>query len=293
VAELAPGAGGPVLFYFDDVLVRTERSYPFEWFFHTRDFDNGDHVLRVEAPDPMALEVPFDEVAFAVKNPGKPTAETPDLGGQMLYHDQLDQMAKGPIHGRDGWQVLRREPDMTLHEASAAEITANVQALTSGWQQLAILSRGKPEIACVVRKQLDGAVAKGILDLKFRVPRPGKKTCMILGEGKELCIVVYLSYRGQIGYQGDRQNGPPLPTPAPLRLGTWNRLRVVWDASTDRTDIYLNDLGVPKGKGLGQRRPLKKGVDSIGFYFWARQADVLLIRHIEVVKLDKRMRTQK
>ncbi len=108
---------------------------------------------------------------------------------------------------------------------------------------------------------------------------------MILGEGEELCIVVYLGHQGQLGYQGDGQNGPPMPTPAPLRPVAWNRLRVVWDAATDKTDIYLNDFSVPKGKGLGQRRPLKKGVDSIGFYFWPNQADLLLISDMEVVPL--------
>ena len=80
---------------------------------------------------------------------------------------------------------------------------------------------------------------------------------------------------------------PPLPTPAPLRPGAWNRLRVVWDTSTDKTDLYLNDLTVPKGRSLGPRRPLRKGVDSIGFYFWPRQADALVLREMKVYELGE------
>ena len=286
LAVLAAGASGPVLFYLDNILVRTERAYPFEWFFDTSGFENGPHTLRLEMPDPMALEVPFCEVTFSIENPGKPAAQVQELSGPLLYRARLQQMAPGSIHGQEGWEVLRREPDLTFSKAAAEEMTARVQATSNGRQQLTMLSRGKPEIACVARKQLGRAVGRGALDLAFRLPRPGRKTCMILGEGEELCIVVYLGQQGQLGYQGDRQNGPPLPTPAPLRPAAWNRLRIVWDAATDKTDIYLNDLSTPKGKGLGQRRPLKKGVDSIGFYFWSRQADLLLIEDMRVVALS-------
>lgn len=277
LARFEGGDSGTVLFFLDDFLVRTERAAPYEWFFDSRQFDDGEHTLRVQLADRMALTVPTDEITVRIDNGPQAPAREPAWPGVPRYRADFARIPAGSIHGRDGWEVLRRTADMTFLPADAGDILARVERRRAGIGSLDILSRGTPSSAWVVRKRLERPIAKGFLDMTFRMPKPGRKTCLILGEADELCIVVYLAVRGEIGYQGDGQNGPPLPTPSPLLAGRWNRLRVVWDAATDTTDIYVNDTVTPRGTGLGQRRPLKAGVDSAAFYFWPDQADALSI----------------
>ena len=271
-----------VAFIWDGSQIHLERDAPFTWY-TPKTLRPGRHRLKVRLTD-TTLSPSVDEIEVIVE--GKEPGLGPVPKGMTVVAAQdFEGLPEGLCDELPtGWYFTRgygKEETRLLPDGSAeVALVGGSRALHLRWpgtgpRMKLHLATGRP-------------LQAGAVEFDFMVPEVRRQVLAGIAEGSGLNLALYLVDNGKRMTYNNGKNSHQRFDPDQLaRTGQWRHVRWEWGAGGQQR-IYIDGSATPQADGKGVRKKLRRGADSVLFFFFENQPAELYIDNVRILSPQKK-----
>ena len=264
-------------FFWDGVLVHTERQAPFTWATDTT-LRPGSHTLKVRLAD-SPLTPSIDKIQVKVIGPQSALQPMPPSSSQLIASEDFESLSIGSNDLPNGWYFSRGFNETYERVKPKGEVRIE-QA--GGSHALHIIWSGQgPRMN--VNFDFGSYIKQGMVEFDMMVPDKGNQRLAGLFEDKNLNLAMYLVDRGgKMTYHTGIQSHQSYMPPAIVKPGIWRHIRWEWNTANHNQTIYIDNMGTPAAISSGVRIPPQKGIDHLAFFFFENQPAEIVIDNVKL-----------